>query len=198
MHGPPPSWAGGVPQTWPSLPRIAVIDTVALGLKPRRAKKWRALRDWALAEWTQAGLLFSPVTEADAALFPELDLNATDAQLEEVIVDRHIRLMTMAGPFGGRIPAVGAWMPNTDPGAFAAFFMGTAWWLSYSLFTRRRMVVHEIGHALGLNHRADVRTSVMYSVMDVGSTVNVPDIHDLESLMDYYALEEVTPIQTDP
>jgi Matrixin len=183
MHGPPPSWANGVPQTWPEFPLVKVLDTIAFNLRPRRKEKWRTLRTEALHKWI--GFDFH-VFEMDPADYPALDPNdLSDAQLEQVIVQPYLRLMSMPGPYGGKVPAVAAWMPMTDPGAFAAFHL--KWfWLS-SLFTRRLALCHEVGHALGLSHRSESKASVMYySAMGYAGTSTNPDGHDLDSLALYY------------
>ncbi len=181
MHGPPPSWANGVPETWP--PTISVLDTIALTLRPRRYGKWRDLRAEALAKWP----LHFHVTEARPEDYPVMDPNDTsDAELERVIVSPHLRLLALSSPYNGNQPAVAAWMPSTDPGAFAGFVL--KWFWLASPFTRRLALCHEIGHCLGLNHRSDSKTSVMYyGPTGYAGTSTVPDTHDLDSVRSYYS-----------
>ena len=186
MHG-PASYSGGsfkVP-TWPDCPRIDVLDTVALHLRPRRAKKWRTLRAEALGKWAVAGLAFK-VTEDLAAKYPVFDPNdLRDAQLEEMMVSPYLRLMALSSYYGGSIPAIATWMPATDPAAFAAFYVGPTFWTNTSLFTKRHRLTHEVGHCLGLNHRQESppKATVMND-FEINSTN--PDPHDLDSLRTYY------------
>lgn len=84
------------------------------------------------------------------------------------------------------MPAVGTWLPETDPAALAAFYMAN-YWLHSNLVQAFRLT-HELGHCLGLNHHLDA-----YSVMGITSTgywmgTAQPDAHDLNSLRAYYGL----------
>jgi hypothetical protein len=162
-----------------------VLDTVALELKPRRAKQWRGLRDGALGHWAAAGLMFT-IVEDQAAEYPVFDPNdLRDAQLEEMMVQPYLRLMRMSAPYAGSIPAIGTWMPATDPAAFAAFYLGASFWLTLARIRKYR-VTHEIGHCLGLNHTT-VGSSVMYvSPTGFWSGNTEPDVHDIDSMKAYY------------
>jgi predicted Zn-dependent protease len=71
-------------------------------------------------------------------------------------------------------------------GAVCLFQVNRTWWHSFSPFRRKAIVTHELGHALGLNHRSDAKASVMYSVGGIGLYSATPDDHDIESLEGYY------------
>jgi hypothetical protein len=173
--------------TWPDYPEIEVLDTVAPSLKPKRQAKWRALRTGAVYAWAEAGIVFN-VTEDDPADYPVMNPGDTsDAELERVIVQPYLRLLRMDALYGGSVIGVAAWMPDTDPGSFAGFYLGDAFWRNLSPAFKRLVVTHEIGHALGLTHRSDSKTSVMYfSALGYAGSSDVPDPHDLDSLEAYY------------
>ena len=187
MHG-PGSTSGGsykVP-TWPDLPRIEVLDTIALGLGPLRRKLWRGLRDAALARWAQVGFKFV-VKEDHAYKYPPFDVSIEDEteRLSRPMVQPFLRLVKMSALYGGSIEAVATWLPGTDPASLVGIKMGLKFW-TVDAFRRKFLLTHEVGHALGLNHRP--QNEINRSVMNgkVGAYLT-PDDHDLQSLRDYYA-----------
>jgi len=187
MHGPRSTEGGSYKApTWPDLPRIKVLDTIALGLGPLRRKLWRGLRDAALARWTQAGLTFK-VLERLARDYPPFDVLIEDEteRLSRPMVQPFLRLAQMSALYGGSIEAVATWLPGTDPASLVGIKMGLKFW-TVDAFRRKFILTHEVGHALGLNHRP--QNEINRSVMNgkVGAYLT-PDDHDLQSLRDYYA-----------
>lgn len=188
MHG-PASYSGGSYKapTWPRLPAIDVLDTIAPALGPAHLALWRIYRSNALGRWARSGLRF-PVKEDDPARYPTFDLSIPDetARLQHPMVDGFLRLVRMPKLYGGSVEAVGTWLPATDPGAIVGIKLGLKFW-SATIARRNYILTHEIGHCLGLNHNIGGR-SVMGVTVSGYATGSVPDAHDLDSLRAYYHL----------
>lgn len=188
MHG-PASYAGGSYKapTWPHLPRVDVLDTIAPSLGKLRRRLWRGYRDAAFERWEASGLWFS-VIEDWAGYYPDFDLSIPDEieRLSRPMVQPKLRLCKMPGLYGGSIEAIATWLPGTDPAALAAFKMGLKFWTAV-IFRRKYLLVHEIGHCLGLNHRPQDESNRSVMNGKVGGWL-VPDMHDIESLRTYYGL----------
>lgn len=185
MHGPysPPGTPIYKAPSWPALPEIVVLDTIAPTLRPKRLRQWATRRAAALDRWATAGLRFT-IAEADPHEYPTLDPMGGDAALPVAMVQPYLRLMSIPSLYGGSVPAVATWYPATDPAAFAAFYMADFWLQSQQVQAYR--ITHEIGHCLGLNHHRDA-----FSVMGVTATgywmgTAKPDAHDIEALHNYY------------
>ena len=184
MHGPPATYSGDLypPTVWPSLPRLDVLDTVALELGERRRKKWRALRDEVLQDWARVGFSFV-VKEDREAKYPTYDasIEPEHERLMVPMVPGYIRLMRTKTLLGGSVPAFAVF---AHPGAWAAFKMGRAYWLR-SGFWRRFVLPHEFGHCLGLQHRPPEHAT---SCMSAAYQSATSDIHDRDSLREYWSL----------
>jgi hypothetical protein len=180
MHG-PASYAGGSYKapTWPHLPEVDVLDTVAPALGLVRRAIWRRQRGVMLGKWAACGLQF-PITEDDPDKYPKLvsEFVGDAEHLAETMVPGFLRLM--------RLPtwaedACGDWR---NGGGLAAFTMGKVFW-GYTPWTRAYLLTHETGHALGLNHRPQGNDNT--SAMNGDRAVSIkPDAHDIESLRGYY------------
>jgi hypothetical protein len=119
----------------------------------------------------------------DPAKYPALDPYGGDDGLLVAMVQPCLRLMSMRDRYGGTIPAVATWLPQTDPAAFAAFYMPDFW--AQGSFIRASLLTHEVGHCLGLNHRTE--SPALKTVMNDTEYNSVdPDAHDLDSLRGYY------------
>jgi len=187
MHG-PASYAGGSYKapTWPNLPVIGVLDTIVLGLGPVRRAIWRKLRDATLARWASAGLKFE-VSEEPARYFLPFDISIEDEteRLSRPMVQPYLRLAKMSALYGGTIEAVSTWLPGTDPASLVGIKMGLKFW-TVDAFRRKYLLTHEIGHAIGLNHRPQFETNASVMNGRVGAYLT-PDAHDIESLESYYS-----------
>jgi len=199
MHGPASDLGGSFKApTWPRLPRISVLDTVAPVLGPIRRTMWRLQRDAALDRWETSGLVFG-VVEGDPDRYPKFDPDYTDeiTHLTGLMVHPFLRLMAMPHFYGsvyseeteswiGGVQAAATWMPGGDPGSLMAVKLGKAFWLM-NPYNRAYIMTHEIGHALGLNHRPQFEDNK--SVMSGSGRISInPDAHDIDSLKTYYSL----------
>jgi hypothetical protein len=186
MHGPPASYTGDLYKEpkLPTLPIIDVLDTVALEFSPRRARKWRELRDEALRMWSLIDSFTFVVKEDRASKYPAYDPTITNEyeRLTAPMLPGVVRLMKTPRLLGKRVQAFAIW---ADPGPWAAFKLGKNFWYFSTPTRRKHLIRHELGHALfGLRDRyalpdpAD-RTGVMATDLE-------PDQHDIESLREYY------------
>ena len=212
MHGPyptatPPSSSLPAP-TWPALPRITVLDTVAPSYRLRKRKQWRATRNRILELWAQAHLVFE-VIEDRAENYEcggpdnpyywhwvwEDDENGNhvgghmegdeDKYLQSVIVPGVLRLMDLNFLYpDAAVGGMGFWYPETDPGSIAMVPMDD-YFFPHSPWERVRVLCHEVGHALGLKHRTE-EPAVDTVMNDFETFSNKPDQHDIGSLRRYY------------
>lgn len=185
MHGPypPPGDPIDKSPTWPNLPRITVLDTIATTLGPKRRDRWRRRRAAALDRWTASGLRFT-VTEDEPEPYPVLDPMGGDATLPVAMVSPFLRLMSIPSLYGGSIPAVATWFPETDPAALAAFYLADFWTHSKQIQAFR--LTHEVGHCLGLNHRLNALSVMGITASGYWMGTVQPDTHDLDSLRLFY------------
>lgn len=187
MHGPypPPGDPIYKSPTWPHLPKVPVLDTIATTLRPKRRRAWRNRRDASLARWEPAGLVF-PIIEDDPSGYPVLDPNGGDQALPVAMATPYLRLMSIATLYGGSVPAVATWWPETDPGALAAFYLADFW--LHSPMIQGYRITHEVGHCLGLNHHLNAVSVMGVTTSGYWMGTLDPDAHDLASLASFYGL----------
>jgi len=188
VHGPypPPGTPIYKSPTWPHLPdHIDVLDTIAPVLGLARRRRWRKRRGMALDRWATAGLRFK-VAEDDPENYPTLDPFGGDEALPLAMHQPHLRLMSIPDLYGGSIPAVATWFPETNPGSLAAFYLPDFW--LHSDYVQAYRITHEIGHCLGLNHHTNAPSVMGVTPSGYWMGTVKPDAHDLGSLRSYYGL----------
>jgi hypothetical protein len=176
MHG--PGWPAWEP-TW-TFP-IAVLDTVAMSLRPRRAEKWRKARTSGLAMWLPSGVSFK-VIERTPHGYPQLEARMSEpGYIDTMLVADHLRIMR-AYP-GATHDGFAWWVWPPKPNGAAAFIVvSQRFWLRTAA-KRAQLIGHEVGHCLGLEHRPAGWGTISAGIMGTGVR---PDEHDLDSLRDYY------------
>jgi hypothetical protein len=185
MHGPCSTTGGSLKcPEWPTLPSVPILDTVWPVLGAKRRVIWARQRGVMLTKWQGCGLKF-PVTVDTPDKYPVLDPDTMGLAegLAEAMVPGYLRLMMAPAKLGRSVEAFGDWR---NGGGLAAFKLGPAYW-NQNPWNRAYMLTHEVGHALGLNHRPfnDDNDSVMNGDARVSTN---PDAHDLDSLRGYYNL----------
>lgn len=145
--------------------RIRVVDDMARTLRLRKRRTWRKVRAAALAEWEQAGLKFV-VEEGSGESYSKADYGGPGYYISPFAIPKAIRLIrnrdntfTDMAAYNRQVDgSVAAFAPEADLGYY------------------QYVIVHEVGHCLGLNHR---RIAVMAGQRH-------PDQHDLDSVRAYY------------
>lgn len=177
MHGPGPVTPTN-PLGWqPTYTQpITVLDDVE-ALLPRR-RTWRWARDRALDNWREGGLDFVLEVGAGAKYYPVLR-PWEGGNAYQYMRPNTVRLLMDNTP--GK-PSFGFYSPFAAmlPGAVAVFSPQTlsgAWLKWYMRRSQMGHIGHEVGHTLGLWHRADA---------GIMSGSYRPDAHDLDSLRGYY------------
>lgn len=145
--------------------RIRVVDDMAKTLRWRKRRAWRKARDAGLAEWEQASLKFE-IEEGPGETYSKTDYDGPGYYISPFAVPKAIRFIrnrdntfTDMAAYNMQVDgSVAAFTPEADPGYY------------------QYVVVHEVGHCLGLNHR---KIAVMGGQRH-------PDNHDLDSVRSYY------------
>lgn len=143
---------------------IRLIDDVVATVSPLRRPKWRRKRDEGLAMWGPAFVLFD-VEEGPGVA-------AADESLYGFIVPNAIRLVRNKLPIGA--PRYrGNFAMFTGGGGVACITPKAA---THPIYEWQRVIAHEVGHCLGLEHGGN---GIMLGGL-------VPNDHDLESVRRYY------------
>jgi len=139
----------------------------------------------ALDRWATVGLRFE-VHEDEPEGYPILDPFGGDEGLPVAMVQPFLRLMSIPDLYGGSIPAVATWFPETNPGALAAFYLPDFW--LHSDMVQAYRITHELGHCLGLNHHTNALSVMGVTPSGYWMGTVQPDAHDLGSLRTFYGL----------
>ncbi len=174
MHGP----SSSLVHPFAEYPLIEVVDDVVITLTGTRRRQWKRRRNYALAQWSVAGMAFYVTRGTGEPAYDPSMAYVDDG--EHMLIPGKIHLVPGEVGFeNSNVPGVG-WLFST--GGFAYWNMKYLW--SHTASWQKYAVTHEIGHALGLGHSTQT-TSVMRSTSSGWSIT--PDAHDLKSLVDFFS-----------
>ena len=184
-------FAGQVPQLdgagWAACPAPVTWSFDGRGLRPAVASTERALLAKAFATWSAAsGLTFQysgdvPVTyrTSDYTAVPADGVSRSHHLYIGFLADAESDLITRTNPgFGGPAP-VAPGRPTID-GGYAFFSTDYLTARGTSKARATNLMLHEIGHALGLGHAAR-SANVMYSVVAAKTHLGAGDVRGVRS-----------------